>query len=79
MRRITLFNLCSLFISFATDEYLTPPITVEKEVLQGDSLSLLFFHLVINTLTNTIKQEKKLYRIYLRWLYTTETLATICR
>ena len=44
-------------ISIATDEYLTLPTTVEKEVLQGDSSPLLF-NLVINTLINTIKQEK---------------------
>ena len=45
-------------ISIAIDEYLTIPITVEKRVLQGDSLSPLLFNLVINTLINTIKQEK---------------------
>ena len=45
-------------ISIATEEYLTLPIIVEKVVLQGDTLSPLLFSLVINTLINTIKQEK---------------------
>ena len=45
-------------IFIATDEYLTLPITVEKGVLQGDNLSPLLSNLVINTLINTIKQEK---------------------
>ena len=45
-------------ISIATDEYLALPITIEKGVLQGDSLSPLLFNLVIHTLINTIKQEK---------------------
>lgn len=51
------------FISFATDEYLTPPITVKKGVLQGDSLSLLFFHLVI-TLTLLSKRKNCIGYIY---------------
>ena len=45
-------------ISIATDKYSTLPITVEKGVLQGDTLSSLLFNLGINTLINTIKQEK---------------------
>ena len=45
-------------ISVATDRYLTLPITIKKGVLQGHSLSPLLFNLVINTLINTIKQEK---------------------
>ena len=48
-------NYC---ISIATGKYLTLPITIEKRVLQGDTLSLLLFNLVFNTLINTIKQEK---------------------
>ena len=68
MYQITLFNLYSLYIptivytdyriSIATDEYLTLSITIEKGVLQGESLLPLLFNLVINTLINTIKQEK---------------------
>ena len=45
-------------MSIATDEYLSLPITVEKGILQGVSLSPLLFNLVINTLINTIRQEK---------------------
>ena len=45
-------------ISITTGEYLALPITVEKGVLQGDSLSPLLFNFVFNALINTIKQEK---------------------
>ena len=45
-------------LTIATDSYVTSPITVRRGVLQGDSLSLLLFNLVINTLINTIKQDK---------------------
>ena len=39
--------------------YLALPNTVEKGGLQGNSLLPLLFNLVINTLINTIKQEKQ--------------------
>ena len=39
--------------------YLALPNTVEKGGLQGESLLPLLFNLVINTLINTIKQEKQ--------------------
>ena len=45
-------------ISIATGKYVTAPVTVRRGVLQGDSLSPLLFNLVINTLINTIKQDK---------------------
>ena len=52
-------SLCTNYcISIATDKYLTLPIAIEKGVLQGDTLSLLLFNLVVNTLISTIKQEK---------------------
>ena len=45
-------------LTIATDSYVTSPITVRRGVLQGDSLSLLLFNLVINTLINTINKTK---------------------
>ena len=45
-------------VTIATDSYITSPITVRRGVLQGDSLSLLLFNLVINTLINTINKTK---------------------
>ena len=41
-------------LTIATDSYVTSPITVRHEVLQGDSLSPLLFNLAINTLINII-------------------------
>lgn len=46
------------YTSIATDNFVTSPIIVKRGVLQGDSLSPLLFNLVVNTLINTIKQEK---------------------
>ena len=44
--------------SIATKRYLTDPVPVERGVLQGDCLSPLLFNLCVNTLINTIKDEK---------------------
>ena len=44
--------------SIATKRYLTYPVPVERGVLQGDCLSPLLFNLCVNTLINTIKDEK---------------------
>ena len=46
----------------------------KRSITGGQFISIIF---PFSNYANTIKQEKKLYRIYLRWLYTTETLATI--
>ena len=52
-------SLCTNYqLTIATDGYVTSPITVRCGVLQGDSLSPFLFNLVINTLINTIKQDK---------------------
>ena len=45
-------------ISILTDEYMTSPITVQRGVLQGDSLSPLLFNLIVNSLINSIKSKK---------------------
>ena len=45
-------------LAIATDSYVTSPITVHRGVLQGDSVSPLLFNLVMNSLINTIKQDK---------------------
>ena len=37
---------------------MTTTIRVHRDILQGDSLSLLLFNLIINTLINTIKYDK---------------------
>ena len=45
-------------ISILTDSFMASPIRVHRGFLQGDSLSLLLFNLIINTPINTIKSEK---------------------
>ena len=45
-------------VSIASNDFVTMPIPVERGVLQGDSLSPLLFNLCVNTLINTIKDEK---------------------
>ena len=46
------------FISVLTKGYMTSPGNVERGVLQGDSLSPLLFNLIINTLIQSIKNDK---------------------
>lgn len=45
-------------ISISCPDYLTQSITVNRGVLQGDSLSPLLFNMCFNTLMQTIKQEE---------------------
>ena len=45
-------------ISIITDTFMASPIKVQREVLQGDSLSPSLFNLIVNTLIKTIKSEK---------------------
>ena len=45
-------------ISVAANGFLTDPIPVQEEVLQGDCLSPLIFNMCVNTLITTIDQEK---------------------
>ncbi|MCA9806233.1 MAG: hypothetical protein KC777_29900, partial [Cyanobacteria bacterium HKST-UBA02] len=45
-------------VSIASNDFVTMPIPVERGVLQGDSLSPLLFNLCVNTIINTIKDEK---------------------
>ena len=45
-------------ISIVTNNSITPPVTVEKGVLQGDSLSPLLFNLCFNTLILTEAMEE---------------------
>ena len=59
-------EICSLIgnlyqdyhISVATEKFTTNPIRVSRGVLQGDCLSPLIFNLCVNTLVNTIKDER---------------------
>ena len=43
---------------FATDQFITRPIEVQRSVLQGDSLSPLLFNMCFNTLMKTVDQAK---------------------
>ena len=45
-------------ISILTDNSMTSPIKVQRGILQGDSLLLLLFSLIVNTLINTTKFKK---------------------
>ena len=45
-------------VSIATSTFVTDPISVQRGVLQGDSLSPLLFNLVVNSLINAIKVDK---------------------
>ena len=45
-------------ISIVTNNFITPPITIEKGVLQGDSLSPLLSNLCFNTLMLMVNQER---------------------
>ena len=45
-------------ISVAGDGYVTNPIRVDREVLQGDSLSPLLFNMCVNTLIKTIEDKR---------------------
>ena len=45
-------------ISIVTNNFITPPITIAKGVLQGDSLFPLLFNLCFNTLMLTVNQER---------------------
>ena len=45
-------------ISVGTNDFITNPVTVEKGVLQGDSLSPLIFNMCFNALTRTIENDK---------------------
>ena len=45
-------------ISVATKDFVTNPITIERGVLQGDSLSPLLFNMCFNTLMVTIRKEQ---------------------
>ena len=45
-------------ISILTKNFITAPIPVESGVLQGDCLSPLLFNLCVNSLINTIKDER---------------------
>ena len=56
-------------ISIAGDGYVTSPITVQKGVLQGDCLSPLLFNMYVNTLIQTIDDEKQS-----AWAMCTKTL-----
>ena len=46
------------YLSITTKSFFTNPIKVDRGVLQGDCLSPLLFNLCINTLVNTVKNEK---------------------
>ena len=45
-------------ISILTKNFITAPIPVERGVLQGDRFSPLLFNLCVNSLINTIKDDK---------------------
>ena len=45
-------------LSIITNDFHTKDIAVEKGVLQGDSFSLFFFNLIINTFIQCVKEEK---------------------
>ena len=45
-------------ISIVTKEFTTKPIPVERSVLQGDCLSILLFNLCVNSLIQSINDEK---------------------
>ena len=45
-------------ISILTKDFITAPIPAERDVLQGDCLSPLLFNLCVNSLINTIKDER---------------------
>ena len=45
-------------ISIVVNNFITPPITIEKGLLQGDSLSPLLFDLCFNTLILTVILER---------------------
>ena len=45
-------------ISILTNNFITTPISVERGVLQGDCLSPLLFNLCVNSLINTINDER---------------------
>ena len=45
-------------ISILTKNFITAPIPVERGILQGDCLSPLLFNLCVNSLINTIKDER---------------------
>ena len=44
--------------SIVTNNFITPPITIEEGVLQGDNLSPLLLNLCFNTLMLTLNQER---------------------
>ena len=46
------------YISVLTKNYITSPVKVERGVPQGDSLSPLLFNLIINTLIQSINNDK---------------------
>ena len=58
VRELILEMYRDFYVTIGTMAYTTCPIKVERDVLQGDCLSLLLFNLCFNTLIQTVKQWK---------------------